>query len=296
MRPLPTFAFLLLAAVLPACAETSRIPDKADVGPNPTLVEPVTSIIPTIQIAEAKGWQPGTKPVAAQGLKVNALVTGLDHPRWIHVLPNGDVLVAESRAPERPEDSKGFKAKVMGYFMKKAGSAGKSANRITLLRDADGDGVAEVKSVFLENLNSPFGMALVGDQLYIANTDAVVRVPYKEGETRITAQPVKLADLPGGSAQPPLDQGPHRQPRRLEALRHRGLEQQRGRARHGRGRGPRRHLGNRHALGRQAPLRHGTAQSQRDGLGALHGNALDRGERARRAGQRPRARLPHLRA
>jgi glucose/arabinose dehydrogenase len=198
MRPLSTFAILLLAAVLPACAETSRIPDKADVGPEPTLVEPVDSLIPTVNVAEAKGWQPGTKPTAAQGLKVNALVTGLDHPRWIHVLPNGDVLVAETRAPERPEDGKGVKAKAMGYFMKKAGSAGKSANRITLLRDVDGDGIAEVRSIFLENLNSPFGMALVGDQLYIANADAVVRVPYRAGDTKISATPVKVTDLPGG--------------------------------------------------------------------------------------------------
>ena len=198
MRLLAHIAALLLASTLPACAETTRIPDKADVGPSPTLVEPVKTVIPTVNVAEAKGWQSGTKPVAAPGLKVNALVTDLDHPRWIYVLPNGDVLVAETRAPERPEDSKGVKAKAMGFFMKKAGSAGKSANRITLLRDADGDGGAEVRSVFLENLNSPFGMALVGDQLYIANTDAIVRVPYKEGETRITATPVKLADLPGG--------------------------------------------------------------------------------------------------
>jgi glucose/arabinose dehydrogenase len=198
MRPLSRFAPLLLAAMLPACAETSRIPEKADVGPNPTLAEPVDSLIPTVNVAEAKGWQPGSKPTAAPGLQVNALVTGLDHPRWIHVLPNGDVLVAETRAPERPEEGKGVKAKAMQYFMKKAGSAGKSANRITLLRDADGDGIAEVRSIFLENLNSPFGMALVGDQLYIANADAVVRVPYRDGDTKISATPVKVADLPGG--------------------------------------------------------------------------------------------------
>jgi glucose/arabinose dehydrogenase len=193
------FAILFLGASLAGgCAEHSRLPEKADVGPNPTLVEPVHSLIPTINVAKATGWATGTKPVAATGLQVNALATGLDHPRWLHVLPNGDVLVAESRAPERPEEGKGFKAKVMGYFMKKAGSAGKSANRITLLRDADGDGAAEVKSVFLDGLNSPFGMALVGDQLYIANTDAIVRVPYTAGETKITATPVKLTDLPAG--------------------------------------------------------------------------------------------------
>ena len=189
---------VMLALALPGCAEVSRLPAQADVGPNPTLVEPVKTVIPTVKVAEAKGWQPGTAPVAAAGLKVTALVTGLDHPRWIHVLPNGDVLVAESRAPERPEDSKGIKAKAMGYFMKKAGSAGKSANRISLLRDADGDGVAELRTPFLENLNSPFGMALVGDQLYVANADAVMRFPYKEGDTRIAAAGTKLTDLPGG--------------------------------------------------------------------------------------------------
>ena len=188
--------FLSVAVV--GCAETSRLPDQADVGPNPTLVEPVKTLIPTVKVAQAKGWLPGSAPVAAQGLKVNAFVSGLDHPRWIHVLPNGDVLVAESRAPERPEASKGIKAKAMGYFMKKAGSAGKSANRITLLRDVDGDGVAEVRTAFLENLNSPFGMALVGDQLYVANADAVLRFPYREGDTRIVAQGTKLTDLPGG--------------------------------------------------------------------------------------------------
>src|SRR5687767_10478959 len=188
----------LLAVALPGCAEVSRLPDKADVGPDPTLVEPVKTVIPTVKVAPAKGWQPGTAPVAAAGLKVTALVTGLDHPRWIHVLPNGDVLVAETNAPPRPEDSKGIKAKAMGFFMKKAGAAVPSANRITLLRDANGDGVAELRTPFLENLNSPFGMALVGDQLYVANADAVMRFPYKEGETRITAAGTKLTDLPGG--------------------------------------------------------------------------------------------------
>ena len=197
MRHACAFA-ALLAVALAGCVEVSRLPEQADVGPDPTLVEPVKSVIPTVKVAPAKGWQPGTAPVAAAGLKVTALVTGLDHPRWIHVLPNGDVLVAESRAPERPEAGKGIKAKAMGYFMKKAGSAGKSANRLTLLRDADGDGMAELRTPFLENLNSPFGMALVGDQLYVANADAVVRFPYKEGDTRITAPGTKLTDLPGG--------------------------------------------------------------------------------------------------
>ena len=117
MRP-STFIPLAIALALPACAEVSRLPDKADVGPNPTLVEPVKNLVPTVNVAKAKGWQPGTTPIAAPGLKVNALVTGLDHPRWIHVLPNGDVLVAESNAPPRPEDNKGVKAWFMKQFMK----------------------------------------------------------------------------------------------------------------------------------------------------------------------------------
>ena len=190
----------LIAALLAGCAETSQLPDKADVGPNPQLVQPVKTSLPTVKVAEAVGWAPGTTPLAAQGLKVNALVTGLAHPRWIYVLPNGDVLVAESNRPPKPEgmENKGIKAFFMKMFMKKAGAGVPSANRITLLRDVDGDGVAEVRSAFLENLVSPFGMALVGDQLYIANADAVVRVPYREGETKITAQPVRVTELPAG--------------------------------------------------------------------------------------------------
>jgi glucose/arabinose dehydrogenase len=114
------------------------------------------------------------------------------------VLPNGDVLVAEASAPERQEEGKGIKGRVMTHYMKKAGSAVPSANRITLLRDADGDGVAELREVFLEKLNSPFGMVLVGNDFYVANTDAVVRFPYQTGQTRITAKGEKLVDLPGG--------------------------------------------------------------------------------------------------
>jgi hypothetical protein len=123
----------------------------------------------------------------------------LDHPRWLHVLPNGDVLVAETNAPPRPDDAKGIKGWFFKKFQKKAGGAVPGANRVTLLRDADGDGVAELRTAFLEGLNAPFGMALVGDVLYIANSDALVRVPYGEGATRVTDTPVKVADLPGGT-------------------------------------------------------------------------------------------------
>ena len=183
---------------LAACSETSRLPESASVGPNPTLPEPTRTLIPTVNVAAAKGWPAGAKPVAAAGTSVAAFATGLDHPRWVYVLPNGDVLVAETNAPPKPEDGKGIKAWVMKLFMKKAGAKTPSANRITLLRDADGDGTPETRSVFLEGLNSPFGMALVGNDFYVANSDAVLRFPYAEGQTRITAPAVKVVDLPAG--------------------------------------------------------------------------------------------------
>lgn len=181
-----------------ACSATATSSEPIGIGPNPTLPAPEKSLIPTVQVAPAKGWPAGAKPTAAAGLAVNAFATGLDHPRWIHVLPNGDVLVAESNAPPKPEDGKGIKGMVMKAMMKKAGAAKPSANRITLLRDADGDGVAETRSVFLHGLHSPFGMALVGGDFYVANADAVMRFPYTAGQTQITAGGTKLTDLPGG--------------------------------------------------------------------------------------------------
>jgi glucose/arabinose dehydrogenase len=129
---------------------------------------------------------------------VQALATGLDHPRWLHVLPNGDVLVAETNAPPRPEDVQGFKAWVAGKIMARAGAKTPSANRITLLRDADGDGRAELRETFADGLNSPFGMALVGDRFYVANTDAVLEFAYAPGQTRLAGPGRKLADLPAG--------------------------------------------------------------------------------------------------
>ena len=198
MRPqyLPA---VIAAVVLSACGEMSKLPPGADTGPNPTLPEPNQTLIPTVKVAQAKGWPDGVTPKAAQGTRVSAFATGLQHPRWVYVLPNGDVLVAETAAPQRPEEGKGIKGRAMSFFMKKAGSAAPSANRITLLRDADGDGVAEVKQIFLENLNSPFGMVLVGNDFYVANTDAVVRFPYQNGQTSITAKGEKLVDLPAGA-------------------------------------------------------------------------------------------------
>jgi glucose/arabinose dehydrogenase len=184
-------------AALTACGGTAG-PDPGVVSA-PRLPAAQKSVLPTINVASAVGWPQGATPTAAQGLAVNAYASGLQHPRWVYALPNGDVLVAETDAPPKPDDAKGIKGKAMQLFMKKAGSGTPSANRITLLRDGDGDGVAETRSVFLEGLNSPFGMALVGDTLFIANTDAVVRVPYRAGATRESEPPVKVADLPAGS-------------------------------------------------------------------------------------------------
>jgi glucose/arabinose dehydrogenase len=188
----------ILPLLLAACGETATLPPGADVGPNPTLPEPNETLIPTVDIADAIGWPDGGKPVAAEGLAVTALATGLDHPRWLHVLPNGDVLVAETNAPPRAEENSGLKGWIAGLILGQAGAAVPSANRITLLRDSDGDGVAETRTVFLKDLNSPFGMALIGSDFYVANTDAILRFPYEEGETEITAEGEKIADLPAG--------------------------------------------------------------------------------------------------
>jgi glucose/arabinose dehydrogenase len=191
---LPLLAILALAA----CEEPSTQPELASTGPNPAIPKPSQSMIPTVHIAPAKGWPEGVTPTPAADLSVVAFARGLDHPRWLHVLPNGDVLVAESNAPKRPEENKGIKGWIMGLVMKRAGAGVPSANRITLLRDADGDGVAETRTAFLQNLNSPFGMALVGDTLYVANTDAVMAFPYRAGATEIASPGRRLAELPGG--------------------------------------------------------------------------------------------------
>ena len=189
---------LTLFSGLAACADSALLPAEAGIGPNPILPAPALSLIPTVNIAPAQGWPAGQQPTPMAGLSVTALASELDHPRWIYVLPNGDVLVAESNAPPKPEDGKGVKGWVMKKVMSKAGAGVPSANRITLLRGVDDKGQAQTRTVFLENLNSPFGMALVGHDFYVATTDAVLRFPYETGQTRITAQPVKVVDLPAG--------------------------------------------------------------------------------------------------
>ncbi|WP_020168346.1 MULTISPECIES: PQQ-dependent sugar dehydrogenase [Methylotenera] len=171
-------------------------------GPNPTLDAPNKKLIPTVNIAPAIGWPDKAKPTVAAGLSVAAFAQGLDHPRWLYVLPNGDVLVAETNGPPKGDTgfgiTKQIRGWIMGKVMTKAGAGVPSANRIMLLRDTDNDGVADVNTVLLDGLMSPFGMALVGDELYVANADAVVKFPYKEGDLKITAPGTKVVDLPGG--------------------------------------------------------------------------------------------------
>src|SRR5690349_1577481 len=187
-----------VALLLAGCGDKAELPEQASQGPNPQIPAPRTGFIPTVNIADAIGWPQNERPMPAEGLAVKAFATGLVHPRWMLVLPNGDVLVAETNAPPQPEDAKGIKGWFFTLFQKKAGAGVASPNRITLLRDADGDGVAETRHVFLENLNSPFGMALIDHELYVANTDAVLRFPYVDGAEEIIGSSEKIADLPAG--------------------------------------------------------------------------------------------------
>ncbi len=194
----PPLIFVAALGLYAAAPAETAVPD-ATVGTQPTLPAPKKSLLPTVNIAPAEGWPDGGQPAAARGTAVGAFARGLQHPRWLHVLPNGDVLVAESNAPPKPKDAPGgIKRWVMKKVMERAGAAVPSANRITLLRDADGDGTAETRSVLVDKLTSPFGMALVGEQLYVANADGIVRFPFRPGQTRIEAPPEKVTDLPAG--------------------------------------------------------------------------------------------------
>jgi len=199
MRKAQLALIIAVAGGLAACGETSSLQVSDGTGPSPKLPEPSKTLIPTVNIAPAVGWPEGAKPTAVAGTQVAAFAEGLDHPRWLYVLPNGDVLVAETNAPPKPDDSKGIRGWVMKKVMGKAGAGVPSPNRITLLRDADHDGVAETRTVFLQNLNSPFGMTLVGNDLYVADTDRLLRFNYEPGATEIKTQPIKVVDLPGGT-------------------------------------------------------------------------------------------------
>ncbi|GJE61387.1 PQQ-dependent sugar dehydrogenase [Methylobacterium trifolii] len=207
MRTRSKFGLAALALVLLGGAAVTRFviyPESATLqladgqGASPSLPAPNPTPVPTVNIAPATGWAKGARPTPASGLSVAAFAEGLDHPRWLYTLPNGDVLVAESNTPPSDGTPQGVKGWIAGKIMDRAGAGVKSPDRITLLRDTDGDGIADKRSVFLKGLRSPFGMVLVGGDLYVANADALVRVPYKEGQTEIAETPRKVVDLPAG--------------------------------------------------------------------------------------------------
>jgi glucose/arabinose dehydrogenase len=193
-----TLPLLLTLPLLSGCGDRARLPLSAGIGPNPVLPPPHETLFPTVNIAPAKGWPAGATPIAAPDLRVTEYAAGLDHPRWVYVLPNNDVLVAETNAPPKPEDDTGLRGWIAKLVMRRAGAGVPSANRITLLRGLNPQGGAESRSVLLDGLNSPFGMALVGGDLYVADTDAVLRFPYRPGQTRITAPGARVAELPAG--------------------------------------------------------------------------------------------------
>lgn len=173
--------------------DTARLSLEETTGVKPTITNVRTEKFPTINIAEADPWKPGEGPVAAEGLTVERFAEGLDHPRSMLRLPNGDILVAETNSP--PRTNKGIEGWIMRNLMGKAGAGTPSANRISLLRDSDADGKVDEKFALLENLNSPFGMALVDDTLYVANTNDVMAYPYTVGDTKITDEGRKVANL-----------------------------------------------------------------------------------------------------
>ena len=280
--------------LLAACAGTpSDQPIDAGSGANPTLPSPESKAIPTVNVAPAKGWSGDQKPSAAAGFAVSSYAADLDHPRWLYVLPNGDVLVAETNAPERPEDKKGIKGYFMGKAQKKAGAGVPSANRITLLRDR-----RRRQGRIPQRIPQGPEFAVrhgAGRQRLLRREHGcghALQVPRGCLDHRRTGHESRG---PAGRAdQPSLDQEPDREPRRQASVRHRRLEQQRRRARHGERGATRRDPGDRCGDRRIARVRFGIAQSERPGLAAAERRALDRGQRARRARQRSRARLHHL--
>ena len=183
---------------LASCGDSAKYPLSAGIGPQPRLPVPNVTVFPTVNIAKAVGWRSKEQPTAAPGLAVTAFATGLEHPRNVYVLPNGDVLVAESNAPPKPDDSPGLRGFFMRRIMGRAGAGMPSANRLILLRDAKGDGIGDIRSVFLEGLNSPFGIALIDDQLFVADTDAIRKYTYHDGQTHIDDPGSILTELPAG--------------------------------------------------------------------------------------------------
>jgi glucose/arabinose dehydrogenase len=184
----------LLGVSLVACGP-SPIDPKRQIGPNPFLPEIHQYLLPPMHVSKVVGWG-AASPIVPAGLEIKPLAMGLKNPRSLYVLPNGDILVVESEGPKPPISRP--KEFVMNWIEKTAHSKTKAPNRILLFRDANGDGIPEFQTVFLDHLTSPFGMVLVGNEFYVANADSVWRYPYQAGDTKITAPGVKLTDLPGG--------------------------------------------------------------------------------------------------
>ena len=278
-------------AALAGCGPASNA--TPPVGANPTLPAPQHAMIPTVKFAKPIGWPDGRTPIAAAGLKVQALALGLDHPRTVLALPNGDVLVAETNGPAAPPP-KGFRATAEKVVMGWVGAEVPSPNRITLLHGLKPDGSAARRSIYISGLTSPFGMALVGSNLYVADTGAVLRFPYQPGATSITTPGVKVADLPAF----PIDHhwtktlvaSPDGKTRSMSDR----LQQQHRRERHPRRDRPRPHPRHRPGHRQGAALRHRPAQRRRPRHRAFHRGALGGGQRARRTGRQPAARLPDL--
>ena len=273
---------------LAACNQEPA-PPSTQYGSNPQLPAPHQYLVPPMRVPHAVGWAAGTAPVVPAGLQVLPFATGLNHPRLVYALPNGDVLVVESNGPKAPVHRP--KDYVMGVYTAYGDTGAASANRITLLRDVNGDGRPDLRTIFLDKLNSPFGVVLVGDQLYVANTDAILRFPYVTGETRITRAGSGRHRPAGRADQPPLDQVPDRQPGRIEALCRRRLQQQHHGEWHG-GRGrPRGDLGSGSRHRAQAHLRLGNPQSDRGRLRTANSQLVGGRQRARRDRPKPGARL-----
>ncbi|WP_367104316.1 sorbosone dehydrogenase family protein [uncultured Psychrobacter sp.] len=192
MKPINVLSIIIVAALLSACSE-SKIEDSAQLGPNPELPEAERGLLPTLKIADPAGWG-DRRPIVPSGYNITAIATDLQIPRQTLVLPNGDILVAEGRggnaAKLRPKDV------IAGYFKSKGTTSVESGDRLTLLRDGDNDGTYETRNVFAENLNAPYGLALIGDQLYVANQDAVVQFDYQPGQTEASGPPRQLTALP----------------------------------------------------------------------------------------------------
>jgi glucose/arabinose dehydrogenase len=193
-------AMVLMGFTLPlsSCGESARLPLSAGIGPHPQLPPPNVTTFPTVKIAPAVGWLVGERPTSAPGLAVTAFATGLNHPRNIYVLPNGDVLVAETNAPPKPDDNPGLRGLIARWIVGRVGAGVPSANRLILLRDSHGNGVADVRSVILDGLHSPYGIALIDDQLFIADTDAIREYPYHAGQMHIDDRWSILTALPAG--------------------------------------------------------------------------------------------------